>query len=70
MFVLTAGNTEKSCAMLNELKNYQIELFSDLGLNFRFINLKQFRNCSTKYKNYNPFKYDVIKEFCICQRKS
>lgn len=35
MFVLTIGQKAVSDAMLDELKNYQIELFSDLGLNFR-----------------------------------
>lgn len=35
MFVLTQGDKAKSDAMLDELKNYQIELFSDLGLHFR-----------------------------------
>ena len=37
MFVLTRGEKQISDAMLEELKTYQIELFSDLGLHFRFL---------------------------------
>jgi hypothetical protein len=36
MFVLTDGHLDVSNAMLEEIKSYQIELFSDLGLHFRY----------------------------------
>lgn len=35
MFVLTVGQKDISNSMLDELKKYQTELFSGLGLHFR-----------------------------------
>ena len=34
MFVLTLGDHSLSDAMLEELKSYQVELFSDFGFEF------------------------------------
>ena len=39
MFVLTMGNKEISDKMLDELKSYQIDLFSNLNVSFRVLNM-------------------------------
>ena len=41
MFILTKNDDEKSDAMLDEIKNYQIDLFSDLGFQFRYLNFSR-----------------------------
>lgn len=39
MFVLTLGNTNESDKMLDEIKSYQIDLFSDLNVSFKVLNM-------------------------------
>jgi seryl-tRNA synthetase len=39
MFVLTLGNKDVSNKMLDDIKTYQIELFSDLNLHFKVLNM-------------------------------
>ena len=36
MFILSQGDNEHSNKMLEEIKSYQIDLFSNLGLHFRY----------------------------------
>ena len=39
MFVLTLGNPNVSDKMLEEIKTYQIELFSNLNVSFKVLNM-------------------------------
>ena len=39
MFVLTKGDKDVSDKMLDELKSYQVDLFSNLNISFRVLNM-------------------------------
>ncbi|CAF0792264.1 unnamed protein product [Brachionus calyciflorus] len=53
MFVITLGDTKISSKMLEEIKSYEIELFSDLGLHFRVLNMPTQELGSPAYKKYD-----------------
>jgi seryl-tRNA synthetase len=39
MFILTLGNSETSNKMLEEIKSYQIDLFSNLNVSFKVLDM-------------------------------
>lgn len=53
MFVLTIGDHEISDQTLEEIKSIQIELFSDLGLHFRVLDMSTQELGAPAYKKYD-----------------
>ncbi|RNA08709.1 serine--tRNA mitochondrial-like [Brachionus plicatilis] len=53
MFVLTIGDLKVSSNMLEKIRAYQIELFSDLGIHFRVLNMPTHELGSPAFKKYD-----------------
>jgi seryl-tRNA synthetase len=53
MFVITLGDTKYSDEMLEEIKSYQIELFSGLNLHLRVLNMSSQELGSPAFMKYD-----------------
>jgi len=63
MFVITEGNKQKSVPMLEEIRSHQTELFSQLGFEFRILNMSTEELGSPAFMKYDVEAWMPANEF-------